>query len=58
MHEGVIRDVERQQGKKIENFYWLQQQIEMNKILRQQQELDEKVALKLLEVSKETETEK
>lgn len=38
LHEGVIRDVERQQRRKIENIYTLQQQAELTKQLRAQQE--------------------
>ncbi|XP_058823702.1 protein PET117 homolog, mitochondrial [Topomyia yanbarensis] len=36
LHEGVIRDVQRQQQRKIENTYNLQQQIELTKQLKQQ----------------------
>ncbi|XP_053696460.1 protein PET117 homolog, mitochondrial [Sabethes cyaneus] len=41
LHEGVIRDVQRQQQRKIENTYNLQQQIERTKQLRQQLEQEE-----------------
>lgn len=35
LHEGVIKDVERQKQRKIENTYVLQQQIDLTKRLRQ-----------------------
>ncbi|XP_055545309.1 protein PET117 homolog, mitochondrial [Wyeomyia smithii] len=41
LHEGVLRDIQRQQLRKIENTYNLQQQIERTKQLRQQLEQDE-----------------
>ncbi|GLV32851.1 uncharacterized protein CBL_00442 [Carabus blaptoides fortunei] len=34
LHEGVIRDLERQQKRKTENIYVLQQQIELTKQLQ------------------------
>lgn len=34
LHEGVIRDVERQQRRKAENLYNLQQQIEFTRELK------------------------
>lgn len=34
LHEGVIRDVERQQKRKTENIFVLQQQIELTKQLK------------------------
>lgn len=34
LHEGVIRDVERQQMRKIENMYILEKQAELTKRLR------------------------
>ncbi|KAF7410480.1 hypothetical protein HZH68_004861 [Vespula germanica] len=34
LHEGVLRDIERQQRRKIENIYNLQQQIELTRELR------------------------
>ncbi|CAG5040286.1 unnamed protein product [Parnassius apollo] len=36
MHEGVIRDTERQQRRKIENIYLLQQQNELTKQLKKE----------------------
>jgi protein PET117 len=36
LHEGVIRDVQRQQIRKIENVYNLQQQIELTKVLKKE----------------------
>ncbi|KPJ11443.1 hypothetical protein RR48_15082 [Papilio machaon] len=36
MHEGVIRDTERQQRRKIENLYLLQQQNELTKQLKKE----------------------
>lgn len=41
LHEGVIRDIQRQQQRKIENMYNLQQQIELTKQLKQDLELRE-----------------
>ncbi|CAG0916848.1 unnamed protein product [Notodromas monacha] len=38
MHDGIIRDVERQQRRKIENTYRLQEQRELAKVLRNQDE--------------------
>ncbi|KAK4317078.1 hypothetical protein Pmani_011828 [Petrolisthes manimaculis] len=38
LHEGVIMDVERQQRRKAENLYVLQQQSDLTKQLRQQQQ--------------------
>jgi len=38
LHEGVIRDVERQQMRKIENTYALQQQVDLTKKLRKEME--------------------
>lgn len=37
LHEGVIRDVERQQRQKRENMYNLQQQIELTKQFKKTQ---------------------
>ena len=37
MHEGVIRDVERQQRRKVENIYLLQQQIDFTREMREKQ---------------------
>ncbi|KAJ9583193.1 hypothetical protein L9F63_022464 [Diploptera punctata] len=34
LHDGVIKDVERQQRRKMENLYLLQQQIELTKQLK------------------------
>lgn len=36
MHEGVIRDVERQQRRKIENLYILEKQNELTKKLKKE----------------------
>ena len=36
LHDGVIRDVERQQRRKIENLYVLQEQIDLTKRLKKQ----------------------
>ncbi|XP_045122286.1 protein PET117 homolog, mitochondrial-like [Portunus trituberculatus] len=38
LHEGVIRDVERQQRRKAENVYVLQRQSDLTKQLRQEQQ--------------------
>lgn len=38
MHEGVIRDVERQQRRKIENLYMLEKQSELTKKLKKELE--------------------
>lgn len=38
LHQGVIRDIERQQRRKVENTYNLQQQIDLTSILRTDQE--------------------
>jgi protein PET117 len=38
MHDGVIRDVERQQKRKTENTYRLQEQQEFTKVLRRKQQ--------------------
>ncbi|KAF4528637.1 hypothetical protein B566_EDAN012785 [Ephemera danica] len=38
LHEGVLRDVERQQRRRAENIYILQQQLELTKQLRKTQE--------------------
>ncbi|XP_063609557.1 protein PET117 homolog, mitochondrial-like isoform X1 [Penaeus indicus] len=37
LHEGVIKDVERQQRRKAENLYVLQQQSDLTKQLRREQ---------------------
>ncbi|RVE51156.1 hypothetical protein evm_004121 [Chilo suppressalis] len=36
MHEGVIKDIERQQRRKIENLYILEKQNELTKTLRKE----------------------
>lgn len=41
VHEGVIRDVERQQRRKAENLYNLQQQIDLTKQLQAQYDKSE-----------------
>jgi protein PET117 len=38
LHDGVIRDVQRQQRRKTENMYLLQQQIELTKQLKRSEE--------------------
>ncbi|XP_042214119.1 protein PET117 homolog, mitochondrial-like [Homarus americanus] len=38
LHEGVIKDVERQQRRKAENLYVLQQQADLTKQLRKEQQ--------------------
>lgn len=38
MHEGVIKDVERQQRRKIENIYILEKQNELTKQMRKELE--------------------
>ncbi|XP_035730013.1 protein PET117 homolog, mitochondrial-like [Vespa mandarinia] len=38
LHEGVLRDIERQQRRKIENIYNLQQQIDLTKKLRKHED--------------------
>lgn len=43
LHEGVIRDVERQQRRKMENTYLLQQQIDLTKQLKQLQNQEAEV---------------
>lgn len=40
LHEGVIKDVERQQMRRVENAYLLQQQIDLTK--QYKKELDKK----------------
>lgn len=42
LHEGVIRDLERQQKRKTENIYVLQQQIELTKQLKNTTHIDNK----------------
>lgn len=37
LHEGVIKDIERQKMRKVENAYLLQQQIDLTKQLRKGQ---------------------
>ncbi|KAL1400272.1 hypothetical protein quinque_001030 [Culex quinquefasciatus] len=44
LHEGVIRDIQRQQQRKIENIYNLQQQNELTKQLKQELESREQQA--------------
>ncbi|XP_023295524.2 protein PET117 homolog, mitochondrial [Lucilia cuprina] len=41
LHEGVVRDIERQQRRKTENTYVLQQQIDLTKQLKQMQSNEE-----------------
>ncbi|PNF26523.1 hypothetical protein B7P43_G13966 [Cryptotermes secundus] len=38
LHDGVIRDVERQQRRKTENIYLLQQQLELTRQLRKSED--------------------
>lgn len=38
MHEGVIKDIERQQRRKIENLYMLEKQKELTKQLKKEME--------------------
>jgi hypothetical protein len=38
LHDGVIRDIQRQQRRKTENLYLLQQQIELTKQLRKSED--------------------
>lgn len=38
MHEGVLRDIERQQKRKIENIYVLEKQNELTKQLKKEVE--------------------
>ncbi|KAG4067822.1 hypothetical protein HA402_010508 [Bradysia odoriphaga] len=38
LHEGVIRDVERQQMRKLENLYTLQQQVDLTRQLKKELE--------------------
>uniref|UniRef100_A0A0K8TQU4 Protein pet117 log mitochondrial n=1 Tax=Tabanus bromius TaxID=304241 RepID=A0A0K8TQU4_TABBR len=40
LHEGVIRDIERQQRRKLENTYALQQQIDLTKKYKEEKERD------------------
>lgn len=42
LHEGVIRDIERQQRRKAENLYNLQQQIDLTKQLQNQNQYNRK----------------
>uniref|UniRef100_A0A1Q3FGR5 Protein pet117 log mitochondrial n=1 Tax=Culex tarsalis TaxID=7177 RepID=A0A1Q3FGR5_CULTA len=44
LHEGVIRDIQRQQQRKIENIYNLQQQNELTRQLKQELESREQAA--------------
>ena len=55
MHKGVLKDVERQQKRKIENLYWLEKQVEMTKILKQKQNEEKKIVIPLLEDDKKGE---
>ncbi|KAI4460537.1 hypothetical protein MML48_5g00009983 [Holotrichia oblita] len=41
LHDGVLRDVERQQRRKAENLYTLQQQIDFTKELKKTQTVDD-----------------
>uniref|UniRef100_A0A1L8DZZ6 Protein pet117 log mitochondrial n=1 Tax=Nyssomyia neivai TaxID=330878 RepID=A0A1L8DZZ6_9DIPT len=41
LHEGVLRDIERQQMRKLENTYRLQEQIELTRQLRKDLEEQE-----------------
>ena len=41
MHEGVIRDVERQQRRRAENLYQLQQQLELAKEIKKRDEFEQ-----------------
>lgn len=43
LHEGVIKDIERQQMRKLENTYNLQNQAELTKILRKNQEKQDRL---------------
>ncbi|XP_026751074.1 protein PET117 homolog, mitochondrial [Galleria mellonella] len=38
MHEGVVRDIERQQRRKIENLYLLQKQNDLTKQIKKEME--------------------
>ncbi|XP_064599981.1 protein PET117 homolog, mitochondrial-like isoform X2 [Liolophura sinensis] len=40
LHEGVVRDLERQQKSKIQNLKMLQDQIELTKVLKAQRDAD------------------
>lgn len=40
MHEGVVKDIERQRRRKAENMYLLQQQQELTKQMRKDSKLD------------------
>lgn len=40
MHEGVVKDVERQRRRKAENLYILQQQIDLTKKMKKEQAND------------------
>jgi len=43
LHLGVIRDIERQQRRKAENIYILEQQSELTRELRKQESIQEKL---------------
>ncbi|XP_062565941.1 protein PET117 homolog, mitochondrial [Armigeres subalbatus] len=49
LHDGVIRDIQRQQQRKIENTYNLQQQIELTKQLKQELQQREEQEARLME---------
>lgn len=51
LHEGVVRDVERQQRRKMENTYVLQQQIDLTKQLKQMEKADKSDVNTKLEIS-------
>lgn len=44
LHQGIVRDLERQQQKKIENLYRLEQQKELTKLYRKEQAKDNAAA--------------
>ncbi|XP_076621711.1 cytochrome c oxidase assembly factor-like [Colletes latitarsis] len=41
LHSGVIRDIERQERRKIQNLYYLQQQQELTKVLKASEKQNE-----------------
>ena len=40
LHEGVVKDIERQQRRKVENLYRLQEQKDFTKSFKQKMELE------------------
>lgn len=55
LHEGVIRDVERQQRRKVENLALLGKQHDLEKVLKRQRDTDSAAAAAAISVSAVTE---